>query len=554
MFRPKLFTMLRQYNRGWLIADLTAGVTVGVLALPLAMAFAIASGLPPERGLFTAIIAGFLVSAFGGSGAQIGGPTGAFVVIVSGIVAEHGYEGLAICTFMAGIILVVFGICRMGAVIRFIPFPVTTGFTTGIAVVIFSTQIKDLLGLQYDESPHGFIDTWRAALSHLDTTTAPAFGIGLVTIFVILLIRRYAPKIPSMLVAMVAATALTSVLGLDIDTIGSRFGDLPRTLPMPVLPDFATADLGALMGPAFTVALLAAIESLLSATVADGMTGGRHRPDTELIGQGIANMGSVIFGGIPATGAIARTATNINSGAKSPVAGIVHALTLAMVLAVFSPLAKLVPLASLAGILIVVSYNMSEVHNFIRLLRAPRSDVMVLVVTFMLTVLVDLTIAVEVGVVLAALLFIRRMAEVADVQVITEELRGDQDDSTDSEASPIRYLPEGVVVYEVQGPFFFGAADRFEQVLHETRQRPRVVILRMRKVPAIDATGLYVIEQLRRRYLKDGTALVLSGVHRQPREALKRSRLWDELGEDNIYDNIDAAVERACQLCEEAKV
>jgi SulP family sulfate permease len=548
LFRPKLFTMLRRYDRAWLVPDLTAGITVGILALPLAMAFAIASGLPPERGLFTAIVAGLLISVLGGSRVQIGGPTGAFVVIVSGIVLEHGYEGLAVCTFMAGVILVVFGLCRMGAIIRFIPFPVTTGFTTGIAVVIFTTQIKDLLGLTYDETPHSFLDTWAVTFRYLQTANVESTALGLGSIAAILLVGRYSRKIPGMLVAMAAATAVSATLGLDVDTIGSRFGDLPRTLPLPSLPDFASADFRALFPAAFTVAMLAAIESLLSATVADGMTGGRHRPDTELMGQGIANMASVLFGGIPATGAIARTATNVKSGAKTPVAGVVHAVTLALMMVLFSPWAKLVPLAALAGILVVVSYNMSEAERFVRLLRAPRSDVMVLLTTFILTVLVDLTVAVEVGVVLAALLFIRRMAEVANVEVITNELRGDQDEAADPLSMATRQLPPGVVVYEVQGPFFFGAADRFKQAMHEIQERPKVVILRLRKVPAIDATGLHVLDELHRRYRKDGTALILSGIHRQPATALKRSGLWDAFGEENIHTNIDAALERARQL------
>lgn len=550
MFQPKLFFMLRRYERAWLLPDITAGLTVGILALPLAMAFAIASGLPPERGLYTAIVAGFLISALGGSRVQIGGPTGAFVVIVAGIVLEHGYEGLVICTFLAGLILVVFGLCRMGAIIRFIPFPVTTGFTTGIAVVIFTTQVKDLLGLEYADTPHGFVQTWGATIRHLHTFDLSAMSIGVGSIAIILLIAQRIPRVPGMLVAMVAATAATWVFGLDVETIGSRFGDLPRMLPKPSLPDFASVDMGALFVPAFTVAMLAAIESLLSATVADGMMGGRHRPDTELIGQGIANVASALFGGMPATGAIARTATNVKSGAKTPVAGIVHAITLAVVMLVFSPLAKRVPLAALAGILTVVSYNMSEAPRFVSLLRAPRSDVMVLLTTFVLTVLVDLTVAVQVGVVLAALLFIRRMSEVSNVTVITEELRGDQNERTDLPIVAPRKLPPGVVVYEVQGPFFFGAADRFSQALHETQQRPAVVILRLSDVPAIDATGLHVLEELHRRYRREGIALIISGVHKQPTEALRRSGLWERIGQENILPHIDAAIVRANQLVE----
>lgn len=548
MFRPTLFASLRHYDRPTFFADLTAGLTVGVLALPLAMAFAIASGLPPERGLFTAIVAGFLISALGGSRVQIGGPTGAFVVIVSQIVIEHGYGGLVVCTFLAGVLLIAFGVCRMGAMIRFIPFPVTTGFTTGIAVVIFTTQIRDLLGLQYEHAPHGFVHTWVATWNYLYTATLDATLVGIGTVAAIVAMRRFFPKAPGMLLAMLLATAVVWLLGIDVETIGSRFGELPRTLPRPELPQFEFSALRDLIAPAFTVAILAAIESLLSATVADGMTGRRHHPDTELIAQGVANIGSVMFGGIPATGAIARTATNVRSGAKTPVAGIVHAVVLALILVLLAPLAKQIPLAALAGILVVVSYNMSEIRHFVRLFRAPRSDVMVLVTTFTLTVLVDLTVAVEVGVVLAALLFIRRMAEVSNVEVITREFRSDDLRAPDPNATGLHAIPDGVEVYEVQGPFFFGAADRFKEAMLEIRDRAEAIVLRLRHVPAIDATGIHVLTELQHRCAREGTTLILSGVQPQPMTALERSGLAGEIGRENIHAGFEAALARAAAV------
>ncbi len=554
MFTPKLVTALATYDRSQFTADLIAGVTVGVIALPLAMAFAIASGLPPERGIFTAIVAGFLVSALGGSRVQIGGPTGAFVVIVAGITTRFGYEGLVCCMLMAGCFLVAFGLLRMGGLIKFIPFPVTTGFTTGIAVVIFSTQIKDLLGLRMEAPPAEFLAKWNAYLSHTHTINPAAAGIGCGVIVAVVLMRRYWPRIPAMLIAMIAATVVSTALNLDVETIGNRFGDLPRTLPRPWLPSLAHVDFRELISPALTVALLAAIESLLSATVADGMTGGRHRPNVELIAQGFGNIASAVFGGIPATGAIARTATNVKSGAKTPVAGMIHALTLALLLLFFAPWAKMIPLAALAGILVVVSYNMSEIGHFRRLLRAPRSDVMVLLCTFALTVFVDLTVAVEVGVVLASLLFIRRMSEVSSVGMITRELTGDEDEPADPNAIALREVPPGVEVFEVQGPFFFGAADRFKEMMRMLEGPVPVIILRIRQVPAIDATGLHVLREFHRRCDREHSQLILSGVHAQPLFALQRSGIWDEIGSENIFGNIDDALDRARDLLDLPRV
>ena len=543
MLKPKLFSVLKDYNRTLFRSDLLAGVTVGIIAVPLAMAFAIACGLPPARGLFTAVVAGFLISFLGGSRVQIGGPTGAFVIIVAEIVAQHGYAGLAIATALAGVILIAMGLGRMGGLIRFIPFPVITGFTSGIAVVIFSTQIKDLLGLRMETPPAEFIPKWIAYFQCLETTSFAAAGIGIGTILLVVLVRKFFPRLPAMLIAMVAATLVSTLLGLDVETIGSRFGALPRTLPAPGLEMIPLADLKELMGPAFTIAILCAIESLLSATVADGMTGGQHRSNMELVAQGIANIGSSLFGGIPATGAIARTAANIKSGGKTPVAGMIHAVTLALVLLFLAPAARLVPLAALAGILVVVSAGMSEVGHFVRLLKSPRSDVMVLLTTFFLTVLVDLTVAVEVGIVLAALLFIRRMADVGGVSEITAGFHEDPD-GEEGWKERVQNLPAGVVVYEVQGAFFFGAADRFRRIIQSKERATRVMILRMRHVPAIDATGMNVLLKLHTQCRKKNTQLIFSGVTDQPLGVFQKTGFLDEVGEENVCDSIDAALLR----------
>ncbi len=548
MFKPKLFTLLKGYDRATFVADGLAGLTVGIVALPLAMAFAIASGLPPERGLFTAIIAGFLISLFGGSRVQIGGPTGAFVVIVSGIVAQYGYAGLCAVTLMAGILLILFGVFRLGGLIRFIPFPVTTGFTTGIAVVIFSTQVKELLGLHIAVVPSEFLPKWKAIFLSLETASFGAVALGVGTILMIVALRRYVPRAPSMLIAMLATTVVAALFHFDVETIGSRFGDLPRMLPAPGIPIFGFNELRQLVPAAFTVAMLAAIESLLSATVADGMTGGKHRPNAELIATGVANIGSVFFGGIPATGAIARTATNVKAGARTPVAGIIHALVLALVLLLCAPLAKLIPLASLAGILVVVSYNMSERHHFSSILKGPKSDRLVLVLTFLLTVLVDLTVAVQVGIVLSALLFIRRMAEIADVNMITSAVRGDEDVAEDPQAIALREVPAGVEVFEVNGPFFFGMADTFWNALRNVERPVPVLVIRIRNVPAIDATGLHVLQELYKKCIKDNTELIFSGVLEQPLSVFTQSGFLYEVGTENFFESIDEALAKAKEI------
>jgi SulP family sulfate permease len=438
--------------------DVIAGIVVGIVALPLALAFAIASGVPPERGLYTAIIAGFLISALGGSRVQIGGPTGAFVVIVYGIVSKYGYEGLVICTILAGLILIALGLARMGTLIKFIPYPVVTGFTAGIAVIIFSGQLKDLLGLKMGAVPPEFLDKWISYAQHAGSLDPPTIAVGAGSLLVLLVWPRVSRVVPAPFVAMVLATLVVQIFALPVETIGSRFGDVPSALPAPRLPDVNWQHVRELISPSVTVALLAAIESLLSAVVADGMIGTRHKSNMELVAQGVANVASPIFGGIPATGAIARTATNVRTGGRTPLAGMVHALTLLLILVFAGQWAAKVPLASLAAILVVVAYHMSEWRSFAGLLRAPKSDVFVLIITFALTVFVDLTVAVQVGVVVAALLFMRRMAEVTHVAGISE---GDEPD----ELTP--RVPRDIALYEVNGPFFFGAADKLKDVLGE---------------------------------------------------------------------------------------
>lgn len=549
MFRPILFSELKSYSWKKFSQDLFAGLTVGVVALPLAMAFSIACGFSPARGIYTAIIAGFLISLFGGSRVQIGGPTGAFIVIIAAIYSKCGNAGLLTATLLAGGILVLFGIFKMGALIKFIPFPVTTGFTSGIAVVIFATQLNDLFGLGLENIPADFIGKLKVVGMNLPHTDWATFGIGLFTIIVICVVKRLLPKWPAMLVGMLAATAVAQILKLDIATIGSKFGELPRTLPKPGLEILPVSRFSEVIMPAFTIALLAGIESLLSATVADGMTGGRrHRPNTELIAQGLGNIGSVFFGGIPATGAIARTATNIKSGAQTPVSGMIHAVVLMLILLLFAPQAKLIPLAALAGIMAVVCYNMSEYHTFCRMFKGPKSDWAVMLTTFLLTVFVDLVVAVEVGVVLAALLFIRRMSDISNVSAITGELAGDKNEVDDPDNIGSRDVPADVVVFEVQGPFFFGAVDGFrDKVMKFSNKGINTVILRMRMVPAIDATGLTVLADFVKQCQKQKIDIVLSGVQSdsQPMKAFEHFGLIETLGKDNICPHIDDALARA---------
>jgi SulP family sulfate permease len=543
---PKLVTTLRDYTRAQFAADLTAGVIVGIVALPLAIAFAIASGLSPERGLYTAIVAGFLISALGGSRVQIGGPTGAFVVIVAGVVQQHGVDGLLVATLMAGAILVVMGLVRLGGAIKFIPYPVTIGFTSGIALIIFSSQVKDLLGLDMGAVPAPFVAKWDAYVHAFDSVNPWALVVATLTFTIILVWPKLERRVPGPFVALIVTTVAVQILHMPVETIGARFGEIHAGLPRPSLPHVTLSLVASLAGPAFTIALLAAIESLLSAVVADGMIGGRHRSNMELVAQGVANIASPLFGGMPATGAIARTATNVKNGGRTPVAGIAHAVTLLLITLFFGRWAGLVPLATLAAILVVVAFHMSEWRTFASEFRAPKSDVVVLLTTFLLTVLVDLTVAIEVGMVLAAFLFMRRMAEVTNINVLTHEFSDPVDDfESDPNAVRRRIVPEGVQIYEITGPFFFGAAEMFKDRVGRIAGKPKVLILRMRHVPAIDSTGLHALREVVRRSEQEGTLVLLSDVHAQPVVALERSGLYDELGEGNIHGNIDDALNRA---------
>src|SRR5881396_1195799 len=544
-FRPKLFECLKSYSRDDFFADLIAGLAVGIVALPLAMAFGIASGVKPEAGIFTAVVAGFLISALGGTRVQIGGPTGAFVVIVYGIIAKYGLDNLLICTVMSGVMLLVMGFTRMGTMIKFIPYPVTMGFTCGIAVLIFSTQIKDFLGLKLDTVPADFVDKLKALGENFGTMQWPAAALALGSVSIILFWpKRLARRVPGSIVAVVLGTALVSLFRFPVETIGTRFGGIPQSLPGLHLPPMSWAHLQLLFQPAVTIALLAAIESLLSAVVADGMTDDRHDSNQELMAQGIANIASPLFGGIPATGAIARTATNIRSGARSPVAGITHALTLLIIILAAAPLAKFIPLATLSAVLMVVAYNMGEWHHFTRLAKWPKSDSAVFLATFALTILIDLTVAVQVGMVLAAVLFIKRISETTQITAV--------DETTETEGAHHsligKEIPEGVMVYRVFGAFFFGAADKLETALKRARQEPEILILRMRKVLAMDATGLNALEDLFEKLHAKGKHLILSGPHTQPLFAMDRAGFLDRLGRENVCAHIDAALARAREI------
>lgn len=546
---PKVVTSLKTYDRNQLYHDVVAGVVVGIVALPLAIAFAIASGVTPDRGLWTAIIAGFLVSALGGSRVQIAGPTGAFVVIVYGIVQKYGLDGLLIATIMAGILLIGFGVFKLGGIIKFIPHPVVTGFTSGIAVIIFASQVKDFLGLRMGEVPADFVEKWAAYATHFGSITPAAIGVAVLALAIIVLWPRVSHRIPSPFVALIVTTIVVRIYHLPVETIGSRFGDIAASLPHPQLPHVTLAQVTALVGPAFTIALLAAIESLLSAVVADGMIGGRHRSNMELVAQGIANIVSPIMGGMPATGAIARTATNVKNGGRTPVAGMVHSLTLLVITLVAGSLVSFVPMAVLAAILVVVAYHMSEWRAFVAELSSPKSDVAVLLTTFTLTVLVDLTVAIEVGMVLAAFLFIRRMAEVTNISAVTSELEDEVGgEDADENAVSRRRVPEGVEVYEINGPFFFGAAELFKDTLARIARRPKVLIIRMRHVLALDSTGMHALKDVVHRTRNDGTVVLLSDVHMQPLVALTGSPLLDELGRDNLFGNLDDALNRARRI------
>lgn len=547
MFKPKLFTAIKGITKEQIISDITAGIIVGIIALPLAIAFGIASGVSPEKGLITAIIGGFLVSFLGGSRVQIGGPTGAFIIIVYQIIQEHGLNGLLIATIMAGVILIIMGFARLGTVIKFIPYPVVVGFTSGIAVVIFSSQINDLLGLNLSNVPADFIEKWDVYFSNLSAFNSSSLIIGAVSLLIMIFWHKVSRKIPGSIIAILISTAVVQIFNLPVATIGSLFGDIPSTFPAPSFPHIDYATIKSLIMPATTIALLAAIESLLSAVVADGMIGGKHRSNMELIAQGTANIFSPLFGGIPITGAIARTAANIKNGGRTPIAGITHAVVLLLIMLFFGQWAKLIPMATLAAILVIVSYNMSEWRSFKSLLKSPRSDVAVLLTTFFLTVIFDLTIAIEIGMVLAVLLFMRRMSLVTNVGIITRELQ-DEEETSDPNAINKKEVPKSVEVFEINGPFFFGAASTFKDAARVIEEPPKVRIIRMRNVPAIDATGIHILREFYHDSIKQGTKLILSGVHTQPMVAMTQAGLLNLFGEENIYGNIDDALDRAREI------
>lgn len=545
-FVPKLVSTLRAYDRVQFAHDAVAGVIVGIVALPLAIAFAIASGVSPERGLWTAIVAGFVISALGGSRVQIGGPTGAFVVIVYGIVQQYGLDGLMAATLMAGVILVVMGLAGFGSAISFIPHPLVTGFTSGIALIIFSSQVKDFLGLRMGAVPASFVGKWSAFFEHASEATPAAVATALAAFAIIVFWPKVSRRIPSPFVALIATSVAARVLHLPVETIGTRFGEINASFPHPVVPHLTLEQLTGLVGPAFTIALLAAIESLLSAVVADGMIGGRHRPNVELVAQGVANFVSPLFGGIPATGAIARTATNVKNGGRTPVAGIIHSLTLLVITLFAGRWAAYIPMATLAAILVVVAYHMSDWRGFRSELRSPKSDVVVLLTTFALTVLVDLTVAIGVGMVLAAFLFIRRMASVTNITVVTDQL--DEDGTprvNESETLDARRIPKGVEVFEITGPLFFGAAAAFKDALASIADRPRVLIIRMRYVSALDSTGMHALADLVHRSRSEGTQVFLAEVHMQPLVALTGSAALDEIGRAHLFDSLEQALEAA---------
>jgi SulP family sulfate permease len=543
MFVPKLLTTLKGYTREAFYKDATAGLIVGVVALPLAIAFAIASGVSPEKGLITAIIAGFIISALGGSRVQIGGPTGAFVVVIYGVVEKFGVDGLIVVTFLAGVLLVLMGIAKFGAVIKFIPAPVVTGFTSGIAVIIFSSQVKDFLGLKMGAVPASFYHKWLAFAENITHVNPWAIGIAAFAMLILLYWPRVTEKLPSPFVALIVTTALVQIFHIPVETIGSRFGEISGGFPTPHFPHITLSMIRMLMPSIFTIAVLGAVESLLSAVVSDGMIGGKHRSNMELVAQGIANMVSPLFGGIPATGAIARTATNIKSGGRTPVAGMIHALTLLLIMLAFGRWASMIPFATLAAILVIVAYNMSEWRTFRSMLRAPKSDIIVLLATFSLTVLVDLTVAIEVGMVLAAFLFMHRMAMVTNVSVITREVEDGMGESGE-DARPT-HIPEGVQIYEINGPFFFGAAETFTSTILSVGTFPRVLIIRMRNVPAMDATGIKALGDILKRVRHVKSRLIISEIHSQPYLALEGSGFLTTLGEENLAPTLTEAIERA---------
>ena len=553
--KPQLLTSLKTYNRQTLTADIMAGIIVGIVALPLAIAFGIASGVTPEKGIITAIISGFIISLLGGSKVQIGGPTGAFIVIIYGIIQKYGIEGLMIATVMAGVFLLLFGLLKLGTIIKYIPYPIVVGFTSGIAVTIFTTQIKDLFGLTIESVPSDFIEKWGCYISHFSTADLWCSIVGILSVVIIALTPKVSKKIPGSLVAIIvmtiAALILKNYFGVTtIETIGDRFS-VSSAIPDAHMPAMTWDTIKSLVAPALTIAVLGAIESLLSATVADGVIGAHHNSNTELVAQGLANIASPIFGGIPATGAIARTMTNINNGGKTPVSGIVHAIVLLLIFLFFMPLAKYIPMACLAGVLVIVSYGMSGWRSFLALMKNPKSDVTVLLITFFLTIIFDLTVAIEVGLIIACLLFMKRVSEITDVKAVTDEINEESDMIKDN--AEHLTIPEGVEVYEINGPYFFGAGNKFEEVMAAFGDRPKVRIIRMRKVPFVDSTGIHNLTNLCEMSHNEGIEVVLSGVCEKVHKQLEKARFYDILGNKNICSHINLALECAKEIIGEKK-
>lgn len=551
---PALFSSLKNYNRRQFTSDLMAGVIVGIVALPLAIAFGIASGVTPEKGIITAIVAGVLISLLGGSKVQIGGPTGAFIIIIYGIIQQYGMQGLTIATLMAGAFLILFGLLHLGTIIKYIPYPIVVGFTSGIAVTIFTTQMKDLFGLTIAEVPSDFVEKWICYAQNIATIDWWSTLIGLASVAVIALTPRITKKVPGSLIAIVLLTVVALLLKhyagvTTIETIGDRFS-ISNQLPDAQVPAISWATIKGLVAPALTIAVLGAIESLLSATVADGVIGEHHNSNTELVAQGVANLASPLFGGIPATGAIARTMTNINNGGKTPIAGIIHAVVLLLIFLFLMPLAQYIPMACLAGVLVMVSYGMCGWRSFLSIMKNPKSDVTVLLITFFLTIIFDLTVAIEVGLICACLLFMRRMAETSDVKIISQEIDPSQEDS-DFQMGNLEHLtiPEDVEVYEINGPYYFGVGNRFEEIMGALhKKRPKVRIIRMRKVPFVDSTGIHNLTNLCLMSQKEGIQIILSGVNPTVNAVLQKAGFYELVGKENICSHINLALERAKEL------
>lgn len=549
---PKLISVLREgYTRKQFRGDLLGGLTVGIVALPLSIALAIASGVKPEQGLYTAIFAGFVIAVLGGSRAQISGPTGAFIVIVYGIVQKYGYDGLVIATLIAGVLLIIMGLARMGAFLKFVPYPVVVGFTSGIALIIASSQVSDFLGLKMEKVPADFVEKWIEYVRHAATMDPYTIGVGLVSLLIIVLWPRVTHRVPGPLIAILAVTFVVQYFQLPVDTIATRFGGVPNSLPVPHFPDVTWPLVRQMFSPGLTIAILAALESLLAAVVADGMMGTRHRSNMELIAQGFGNITSVIFGGVPATGAIARTATNIKSGGTTPIASVVHCIFLLLVLLFIGKWAAMIPMATLAAILLVVAYNMSEWREFRHLLSSPRGDIAVLFATFLLTVFIELTVAIQVGILLAAFLFLQKMSQETHVDVITDNLKDDEEYQT-RDMSGIE-IPEGIEVFEIYGSLFFGAVRQFKESIRVVATKPKVLILRMRQVPTIDASGVHVLEELASEAIQNGQIIVFSAVSRSVYRVMRSSGFVEMVGRKNFAGDIFAALKIASEHLETVK-